>query len=151
MLILGILQQTDKLCKNKKIIDFGVFIDGISAENALICVGLNDSDFDAYALKIPRRRLCAGSSPATSTIETGEIHKISPVLLSLRSVFCQISAQNRYFCAQFTVHSPFCQFLAKCTPANRSYSRCPRAVFSSFRIYYFHIFFIFQRYRPIKY
>lgn len=43
--------------------------------------------FFAYfkGLKIPRTRVRAGSSPATSTIETGEIHKISPVLLCLGS------------------------------------------------------------------
>ena len=37
------------------------------------------------SLKIPRTLVRAGSSPATSTIGTGEIHKISPVLLCLGS------------------------------------------------------------------
>ena len=36
-------------------------------------------------LKIPRTRVRAGSSPATSTIGTGEIYKSSPVLLCLGS------------------------------------------------------------------
>ncbi len=62
---------------DKKATIYSVFI---IADITIYC-GFNGM----LGLKIPRTRVRAGSSPATSTIETGEIHKISPVLLCLGS------------------------------------------------------------------
>lgn len=62
---------------DKKATIYSVFI---IADITIYC-GFNGM----LGLKIPRDNTRAGSSPATSTIETGEIHKISPVLLCLGS------------------------------------------------------------------
>ena len=66
-------------------------------------------------LKIPRCNRRIGSSPITSTIKTGEIHKISPVLVSLGSdwevIFARFQTKTGVFVRylQFIVH--FVNFL----------------------------------------